>query len=394
MTSGERPGLPRRARLLLPVFLGLLVALSVHRLSRPAPSAPEQPPEQPPAPGPAGFPSPTPEQYQLEGEAFGTRYRVELALSEPPGPDAQRRIEETVEAVLDRVERAASSYREDSEINQLGRHRSPSAFRMSADLAPLMRAAQELSRQSDGLFDVTVRPLAEAWGLGPQGPRPEPDARRLTELLSKVGYTKLHVGDHLITKRHVDLAVDMSAIALGFAVDRLAEALSQAGFSSYRVQLGAHHYGLGHKSSGVPWVVAVAGRQVPLSNLSFATTERPSADPEAPFKLIDPRSGRLVRHELVAVSVAHPQAMVADAWATALAVAGPVEGPKLAKKRELAALFQVRDGAQGVRSIATAEFEAVARGDYIFDAADPAADVGPVPARDPGDVPGSDPDGT
>jgi thiamine biosynthesis lipoprotein len=398
MTSAERPGLPPRARLLLPILLVVFVALSVYRLSRPRPaSRPPAPP--PPVAGPAGFPSVAPELQELGGEAMGTRYTVKLAPSRPFGAAEQQSVEAEITAVLKRVDEVTSTYRLDSEINQLARHRSPSLFRMSLDLEPLMRAAQEISQQSGGAFDVTVRPLVEAWGLGATGPRSgPPDARQLAELRSKVGYEKLQVGDHVITKRHADLAVDLSGIALGYAVDRLSETLTQLGYDSHWVEIGGQQRGSGHRIPGTPWQAVVGPRTVPLTGVSLATTavlELPVPLPGVPpvAHLIDPRTGRPVQNQLVSVSVVHPRAMVADAWATALAVLGPIEGPKLALAQQLAALFLVRTEAGSLTPMATAEFEQVERGEYIFDAANAPPDFGPVPAHDPGDVAGGDVDG-
>lgn len=400
MTSAERPGPPARARLLLPILLVVFVGLSVYRLGRPRPTPPPPAvPSAPALPDLPGLPSGAPELHELGGVTLGSRYTVKLSASQALDADAQQRVEEAVSGVLDRIEAVMSIYRADSEINRLSWHRSPSVFRMSEDLAPVMRFAQEVSRESGGAFDVTIRPLVEAWGLGSTGPRPQPpDERLLTELRSKVGYEKLPVGDHVVTKRHADLAVDLSGIAPGYALDRLSETLTKLGYDDHWVEIGDQQRGSGFRALGAPWEASVGPRKIPLTGLALATVGAPQgADGQAagshPQPLIDPRTGQLVHNNLVTVFVAHPRAMVADAWATALAVLGPVDGPRLARAQDLAALFLVREGSGRITPIATAAFEKVARGESIRDAANSPPDVGPVPAHDPGDVAGGDVNG-
>jgi thiamine biosynthesis lipoprotein len=72
--------------------------------------------------------------------------------------------------------------------------------------------------------------------------------------------------------------------------------------------------------------------------------------------LIDPRTGRPIEHGLASVTVLHPEAARADAWATALAVLGPTEGAKVAEREGLAAFFVVREGPSAFRSIESPVF--------------------------------------
>jgi thiamine biosynthesis lipoprotein len=78
--------------------------------------------------------------------------------------------------------------------------------------------------------------------------------------------------------------------------------------------------------------------------------------------ILDPRSGRPIEHALASVTVMHPQAALADAWATALAVLGPTEGPKVAEREGLLAFFVVREGPDAFRSIENAAFTRAASG--------------------------------
>jgi thiamine biosynthesis lipoprotein len=151
------------------------------------------------------------------------------------------------------------------------------------------------------------------------------------------------------------LALDLSAIAKGFAVDLVARRLVAAGIESHLVEIGGELRGSGVKPDGQPWWVRLehpdpdsAGGDtlLALHGLAVAT----SGDYRRWFEqdgtryghTIDPRDGRPIRHGLAAVTVIHPQCMLADAWSTALNVLGPDAGPALATRLGLAARFVVR----------------------------------------------------
>ncbi|MET0383542.1 MAG: FAD:protein FMN transferase, partial [Burkholderiaceae bacterium] len=186
------------------------------------------------------------------------------------------------------------------------------------------------------------------------------------------------------------LGLDLSAIAKGHGVDRVAILLGRLGFESHLVEVGGELRGTGIKPDGQPWWVALerpscgglpgtaapsdeSGRDpngrlpatlVALHGLSAAT----SGDYRRWFEhdgvryshTIDPRDGRPVRHGLASVTVLHADCMTADALSTALTVMGPSDGPDFAERQAIAALFVVR-GRDGLRERMTSAFEAMSR---------------------------------
>ena len=158
-------------------------------------------------------------------------------------------------------------------------------------------------------------------------------------------------------KRRPGVAVDLSAIAVGYAVDRVAELLGARGFDRYLVDIGGELRAAGAGPAGGPWRIAVqrpdapegrAQHLLPLADAAVATSgdyrrfyER---DGRRYAHAIDPRTGAPVRHALASVTVVAASAAEADAAATALLVLGPDAGPRLAQARGLPALFVVREG--------------------------------------------------
>jgi thiamine biosynthesis lipoprotein len=193
------------------------------------------------------------------------------------------------------------------------------------------------------------------------------------------GFAKLELRDApgpAIRKRIATLALDVNAIAPGYAVDRIAEALEQLGLGDYLVEIGGEVRAGGHRPDGRAWQVAieapVAGERkayagLQLSDLAVSTSGnyrdfRRFADGRVISHTIDPRTGEPVGHGLVSVTVVHPSAMDADAYATALMVLGPEEGYALAERLGLPALFLERTAAAGVwRERATPGFDQLRR---------------------------------
>jgi thiamine biosynthesis lipoprotein len=152
----------------------------------------------------------------------------------------------------------------------------------------------------------------------------------------------------------VSLSLNLSAIAKGYGVDRVADYLSGAGFTNFLVEIGGEIAARGVNLKNSPWRIGVATPQtqlgiqtvVPLSDLAMAT----SGDYRNFFKAegrryshtIDPRTGRPVDHQLASVTVVHKSCTQADAWATALHVLGPEKAYMLAEKEGLKVLFIIR----------------------------------------------------
>jgi thiamine biosynthesis lipoprotein len=252
-----------------------------------------------------------------------------------------------------------------SRLNALDRADEP--FPVSAHTMEVLAAAAEIGEISGGAFDVTVGPLMQAWGFGTdsyQLRRPAPE--ELEALRERVGQAALLTLDEdagTVSKGHPDVEVDVSAIAKGHGVDRVAEALEALGYRNYLVEIGGELRAAGRKLDGTPWRVAIEKPEsdsraihqiVILEDRALAT----SGDyrnfylegGERFSHTMDPRTGAPVHHRLASVSVLHPSAMYADAWATALNVLGAEAGYALAIRQGLPAYF-IERGPEGQYTI-------------------------------------------
>jgi FAD:protein FMN transferase len=292
-----------------------------------------------------------PSAHRFEGSTMGTTSSVILGGDAVGSAlEADRRA---VEALLAEIEASMSTWDPDSELSRFNRHRSEEPVTVSEDLALVLRMALAVHEASEGTFDVTVGPLVNAWGFGPDG-RPEaaPDESTLSALRERVGSSKLELEGTRLRKLHPELEVDLSAIAKGHAVDRVATLLEARGHHDYLVEIGGELRGRGRSPAGRPFRVGieeptpdvrVVRRVVELDGLALATSgnyrnffER---DGRRYVHTLDPARGRPVAHDLLGVSVLHERCALADAWATALLAAGPDRAWALAQRADLDVLL-------------------------------------------------------
>lgn len=301
------------------------------------------PPE--PAPGPA--------VTSFEGPIFGTEFHIKVVgeLSDPEIERVQARIGDELQAVDD----AMSTWNDASELSRFNASTSTEPVELSADALQVFELAHQISVASEGAFDVTVGPLVNLWGFGPDGITEQPDDAQLAVAFERVGYELLVPGPGTLTKTRPDVYADLSAIAKGFAVDQVALALDELGHPAHMVEIGGEVRLGDAKAPGLPWQIAIEApdpstRQgfttLPLERISLATSgdyrnylER---DGERTSHTLDPRTGRPIDHGLASVSVLHADCAAADAWATAINVLGPEQGLAVAESQELAVLLLVR----------------------------------------------------
>jgi thiamine biosynthesis lipoprotein len=293
---------------------------------------------------------------KLQGATMGTYYRVTARCPGIAADGVRARVEQTVSEVNGRM----STYLPDSELSRFNDAPVGVWQPASPELIEVISVAAEISRLSGGAFDVTVGPLVNLWGFGPDGAiteSPEPAAVR--EALARVGSAHLLIDTGAgALKKDTAVYVDLSAIAKGYGVDRVVDQLVLAGCPDLLVDIGGEVAARGLNPSGSTWRVGIevpdpsriggVERVVPLSGMAIAT----SGDYRNFLDLdqgrhrvshtIDPRTGHPIEHDLASVSVLHASTMWADGLATALDVLGPDAGPQLAEREGLAAVFIIR----------------------------------------------------
>ena len=315
---------------------------------------------------------------EFTAPTMGTTYHVKV-VSVRNEPRSERAAQACIDGVLASVDRHLSTYSKQSEITALNRNPSSDWIPVSGTLFAVLAAANRVSVETDGAFDVTVAPLVRLWGFGaaaaaqPTDPVP-PSPEFVHDATALTGYTwlELRAAPERAVRKNRALELDVDGIAPGYAVDRISSCLARAGLPDHLVEIGGEVRAAGTRADHSPWRIAIerpiaGARQayagVGLTDLAISTSGsyrdfRRLPDGRVVSHTIDPRLGEPVRHALASVSVVHPRAQLADAYATALMVLGPDEGYAVAQRLGLPALMLERIGdSQQFRERATPEFE-------------------------------------
>lgn len=298
-----------------------------------------------------------PSETHLTGPTMGTSYNVKYWSDNDV--DAAG-LQTKIDLELARINRLMSTYDPKSELSLFNQSDSTEVYPLSPDTVTVMKEAVRIGGLSNGYLDITVGPLVNLWGFGPQA-RPEkvPDQAMIDKVKRKTGLDKLRVVENGVQKSHTNMYVDLSTIAKGFGVDQVAEIVEQAGIDNYLVEIGGEMRVSGIKASGVQWRIAiekpitgerVAQRVIQIGNNAIAT----SGDYRNYYEengrryshLIDPKTGYPIQHNLVSVAVIHPSSMVADGLATALNVMGKEAGLKIALQNKLAVMFITKENGE------------------------------------------------
>jgi thiamine biosynthesis lipoprotein len=309
-------------------------------------------------------------EFELQGVTMGTMFSVKLiALRDEVSTKA---LGEQIRDRLDRIDQVMSTYIAQSELSLFNAIETTDWHEVSLELCTAVEQTLEISKTTDGAFDVTVGPLVNLWGFGPDevivAP---PDQARLDAALSTVGFESLQArcSTPALRKAKQQIRVDLSGWAKGYAVDELALLLDENHITDYLVEIGGELRARGQNAEQRKWAIAIeqplVGVRRPQTVLRFTNyAVATSGDYRNFFEYqgqrfshtIDGRTGWPVSHNLAAVTIVDRSAAYADAMATALLVLGPKSGPALAERLEIAALFLVRDEG-GLFELTTSDFD-------------------------------------
>lgn len=290
----------------------------------------------------------------LHGPTMGTRWSASVDADASVDLDALR---QDLAAAVEQVDAQMSPWKPDSDLVRLNRAPVGEWVDLSAEILEVLDCALDVQRLSAGAFDPCVGALVDAWGFG--AVRDAPDAQAIRAARQSV---PLAVNGRLEldrpagrARKHASIQLDLCGIAKGYGVDRMAKVLQQHGVRHALAALDGELRAVGGQTSGLPWAVALerpeAGRRtvhavIELEDLAVAT----SGDYRRCLEVGDARLAHTmdarrcapVNNAVASVTVLARTCMLADAWATALLVAGPDEGPAMAQRMGMDVLFLLR----------------------------------------------------
>jgi thiamine biosynthesis lipoprotein len=273
--------------------------------------------------------TPKKQYFHNQGNIFGTYYNIRYEGTED--------LHEVIKQRLQEFDNSLSMFNEESIISKINRNDSVVTDSL---FEAMYTEAYTISELSNGAFDITIRPLVNAWGFGTNKRNSEEiDKSRLDSLKKIVGYKKTSLKAHRLYKEDDRITLDASAIAKGFACDIIADLLRKNDCKNLLVDIGGEVVAQGINVKGHPWRVGISrptidamGMEKELqeiiesSNLCMATSgnylQYYFVDGEPRSHTIDPRTGYPVDHSLLSATVIASSCMRADALATACMVLG------------------------------------------------------------------------
>jgi len=303
--------------------------------------------------------------FEITGLTMGTTYNV--VATDPSRQLAEADVRSAIDGALAEVNQQMSNWDAGSEISLF--NAGTGAVQMSDGLAHVMQAAEHVHLASEGRFDTTMGPLIELWGFGAPGQRAMPEAAAVSAALAQSGHANtLSLGNGTMSKTQSDAQVYLAAIGKGYGADRVGRALEALGITDYMVEIGGDLYASGRNPNGQRWQIGVESPDVMagglmdvvgVSGLGLASSgdyrNYFEVDGQRYSHIIDPATGHPITHRTASATVLAGNAMLADAWATAMLILGRERGLEIADRENLAVLFVERDAdASDIRFTTTA----------------------------------------
>lgn len=307
----------------------------------------------------------------LEGKTMGTFWRVSVMNVD------ETRVSELrgkIQSQLDADDQLLSTYKNDSALMRFNQSQSTSPWPVSEAMADIVTQALRIGYKTNGAMDVTVGPLVNLWGFGPnKQPVTTPGQAQIDDARAITGLQHLMVinqsGQQYLQKDIPDLFVDLSTMGEGYAADHLVELMTKEGISRYLVSVGGALVSRGLNASGQPWRVAIqkpTDQQnavqaiVDINGHGISTSgsyrNYYELDGKRISHVIDPQTGRPIEHNLVSVTVIAPTALEADGWDTGLMVLGSDKAKEIVRQEGLAVYMITKEG-DGFKTWMSPQFE-------------------------------------
>jgi thiamine biosynthesis lipoprotein len=297
-------------------------------------------------------------RHALNGPTMGTRWSA--LFFAPPGLDPDP-VRTSLQSAVDAVDAQMSTWKPESDLMCLNRAPVGDWVAVPPDLARVLALGLKIGHASGGAFDIGVGDAVCAWGFGPEAADPQA-IRAAMSIQRRPAYEVLQI-DGARVRKTAPLALDLNGIAKGYGVDRLGEVLNEHGIIDALVGIDGEMLALGLRPEGGGWTVAVEapdpGRRKPhsivaLQDAAVATSGDYRHWVEVRGRhlshTMDPGKGAPLTGSPASVTVVACTCAEADAWATALMVAGADAGPRMAERVGLEALFLFRVDGGGMQS--------------------------------------------
>jgi len=266
--------------------------------------------------------------HQNSGFIFGTQYHITYEHSQD--------IKEGIESHLNLIDKRLSAFNPNSTISQINQGENTVLDPMTEHV---IRLALDVSKNTNGAFDITVAPLVNAWGFGFKNTS-DTQPRQIDSIMPHVGYQKITVSNHQLIKHQPGIMLDCSGIAKGYACDVIADYMDSLNIKNYLIEIGGEIRVKGVNKSRKVWSIGISDPEddsthtVPKNSLSVIKISNTGLATSGNYRnfyykngkkyahTIDPRTGYPAQTDILSATVIAPTCAEADAYATAFMTLG------------------------------------------------------------------------
>jgi len=279
--------------------------------------------------------------FRLEGNAQGTRYHITYFSTDSLVSMAE------ISGVFNSLDSSLSLYKPYSLINKF--NQSQKGIAVDAHLKNVVGKSVEVYKSTRGEFDVTVKPLVQAWGFGASKPATPVNAASIQKALACVGSLRFSLKGDSLVKSIPCLEIDLNGIAQGYSVDFICGLLEQKGIDNYMVEIGGElrvkglnkntnqNFRIGIESPsdnfGTPLKKIVLLKSGALTTSGNYRKYRYEGGKKISH-LINPKTGYPIKNEMISVTVFAKDAITADGFDNAFMGMGLTQTLRFLKNRK------------------------------------------------------------
>ncbi|MEI7595416.1 MAG: FAD:protein FMN transferase [Bacteroidota bacterium] len=186
--------------------------------------------------------------FRINGYIQGSTYSIVYFDKE------SRDFKKEIESILEQFNKSVSIYDSTSIISKVNRN--VPNVQLDEYFITCFNKSLEVSKATDGAFDITVGPLVNAWGFGNKN-KEKMDTAKVKAILEHVGFNKVSIKNNLLVKTDPEVIIDFNGIAQGYSVDVISNFLKSKKIENFIVEIGGEVYANGKKPNGTFWTVGV-----------------------------------------------------------------------------------------------------------------------------------------
>lgn len=298
----------------------------------------------------------------LSGKTMGTYYNIKIRTT-----IKNNMLNKRVKEELELINQQMSVFDNSSEISLINQNTQDEWLSLSPEMSEVIKKAYAVYQESHGSFDPTVGKLVDLWGFGAGTPKTAPNKEEIKKVLTYTGFNKVKFKENFtkLKKTHPNIYINLSAIAKGYGVQRIAEMLSEIGYTDFVVEIGGEVVARGKRDDLTDgWNIAVSKPTETGVETAFVVTLKNSAvatsgdyrnffiiDNKRYSHTISPKTGYPSQHNIASATVFHKDCTLADAYATALMEMGEDKALEFANQNNLSVILFIRDKNDNIKTL-------------------------------------------